>query len=136
MNLIGQRIYYDKVTGEVIVNLGEMEGAEERSPVEHDIAMFKALYERNRSMFDYVDLDYGYRAQDFASCKSYKVDVLTKDIIFTYPSEGEEIAPPPSTKPLSVELAETKAKLKATEDRLNSTEDAVLMLMSLLMPGI
>lgn len=44
---IGRRIYFDKLTGNVLVNTGERSGNVIETTVEYDLQVYKALSERN-----------------------------------------------------------------------------------------
>lgn len=44
---IGRRIYFDVATGTVLVDTGERSGWGQPTTVEHDIEVYKELYERN-----------------------------------------------------------------------------------------
>lgn len=105
---IGRRIYYDVATGNVIVDTGERQGFVKPTTVEQDIQAYKALSERNRETFDYIELEYGAYAQDFAECNGYRVNPETKQLEFSYPDPNEPDAPPVYQKPLSEEVEETK----------------------------
>lgn len=109
MNYIGRRIYYDKATGNVLVDTGERVGFVVPTTVEQDIQTFKALSERNSDTFDYIELEYGQYAQDFAICNGFRVNPETKQLEFSYPDPNEpEPQEPVYRKSLSEEVAETK----------------------------
>ncbi|EJW14455.1 hypothetical protein PAV_13c00740 [Paenibacillus alvei DSM 29] len=65
------------------------------------------MFERNRESFDYIELDYGQYAEDFATRSGYKVNVKTKKLEFTYPNQPEPEQP--SRKPLTEEVDELKS---------------------------
>ena len=108
MNRIGRRIFFDKATGNVLVDTGERAGFVVPTTVEQDIAAYKDLSERNRETFDYIELPFGAYAQDFAACNGYRVNPETREIEFSYPDPSEPEAPLVYQKPLSEEIAETK----------------------------
>ncbi|MCY9758985.1 hypothetical protein [Paenibacillus alvei] len=103
---IGRRIYFDIVTGEKLVNTGERELNVFETTIEHDVAVYKELSERNRESFDYIQLEYGQYAKDFDSCISYRVNPKTKEIEFSYPDPNQP--DPVYRKPLSEEVDELK----------------------------
>ncbi|USK71776.1 hypothetical protein [Peribacillus asahii] len=105
---VGRMIFYDKVTGEKIVDTGEWENARIKKTVDEQIDTFKELSERNRETFDVLELAFGERAQDFAECNGYHVNVETKTLEFSYPDPNEPPTEPVYQKPLSIELEETK----------------------------
>jgi hypothetical protein len=102
---IGRRIYFDVSTGNLIVDIGEREGSVIPTTVEQDIAVYKALSERNRETFDYIELDFGEYAQDFAECNGYRVNPETGLLEFSYPDPNEpEPQEPVYRTPLSVQV--------------------------------
>lgn len=120
---IGKRIYYDALTGEVVLDTGERKGSVTSTTIEQDIQTYKALSERNRDTFDYIELEYGQYAQDFAESNGYRVNPETKELEFSYPDPSEEEPKDPVYQP---PLSEVVADL---ENRTKATEDAVLLLM-------
>ncbi|MGG3987675.1 hypothetical protein [Bacillus smithii] len=109
MNYIGRKIYYDKATGNVILDTGEMMGAAVETTIDQDIVTFTALSERNRDTFDVLQLEYGQYVQDFAQCNGYRVNPETKELEFSYPDpNAAEPQEPVYQKPLTEELKETK----------------------------
>lgn len=112
---IGRKIYYEKDTGNVIVDAGEKQGYVKETTVEQDIESYKILSELNRDSFDYIELEYGQYAQDFAESNGYRVNPETKELEFSYPdpSEPEE---PVYRKPLSEEVDELKRRTDDTEN--------------------
>lgn len=121
---IGRRIYFDKDTGNVIVDVGERRGSVVPTTTEQDIKNYTALSERNRDSFDYIELEYGQYAQDFAECNGYRVNPETKELEFSYPDPNapEEPKEPVYQAPLSEEV-------KKLETRITATEDALLAIM-------
>ncbi|MCD7034306.1 hypothetical protein LRR81_08670 [Metabacillus sp. GX 13764] len=80
---IGRRIYYDNASGEVILDKGEMEGDVLQTTDMQDIFSFPVLSERDRDSFDYINLEFGAFSDQFKEHKSYKVNVKSKQIIFS-----------------------------------------------------
>ncbi len=116
MYYIGRRIYYEKSTGNVILDTGERSGHVRETTVDEDFASYVALVERVREAVDHIQLEYGQYAQDFAECNGYRIDPETEEIEFSYPDPNEQEQPPVCRKPLSVEVEEAKkAALDAQE---------------------
>lgn len=123
---IGKRIYYDALTGEVVLDTGERKGSVTSTTIEQDIQTYKALSERNRESFNVIELEYGQYAQDFAECIGYRVNIeklkmLPEDrkheaLEFSYPDLNlpPEEQEPVYQSPLSekVESLETKVTLQ------------------------
>lgn len=113
---IGRRIYFDIVTGEKLVDTGERSGNVIETTIEHDIAVYRALSERNRKTFDYIELEYGQHREDFASCNGYLVVPETKQLEFSYPDPNKpEPEKPTYRPPLSEEVERTKARVADLE---------------------
>ena len=106
---IGRRIYYDLSTGNLIIDTGERQGFVSNTTIEQDIQVFKALSERSRDTFDYLQLEYGQYPQDFAECNGYRVNPETKELEFSYPDPNEEEPlEPVYQKSLSEEIEELR----------------------------
>lgn len=114
MQYVGRRIYYDINTGDLILDTGEKFFGAVKTTLEEDISTYKVLSERNIESFDYIDLEYGYLANEFSTCTTYKVNVLTKEIEFFYSDGSNNV----NNKPLSEQLKELEERQKATEDAL------------------
>jgi hypothetical protein len=129
---IGRRIYYDKSTGSIIIDTGEMQGAVIATTIEHDIASYISLSERNRESFDVLQLVYGQFAQDFAECNGYRINPETKEMEFSYPDPNAPETPQPYRSPLTDEVEELKkentilkAQNKALTERTDFHEDLI-----------
>lgn len=119
---IGRMIFYDNVTGEIIVDTGEYANAVKKKSTDQLIQTYSILKERNRESFDYIELNYGDYHYDFMNMNGYRVNPETKELEFSYPDENSTIEEPVYQKPLS-------EKIKELEDRTSATEDALLTLL-------
>ncbi|MCX8045263.1 MAG: hypothetical protein N3A70_00065 [Anoxybacillus gonensis] len=109
MNKIGRKIYYDKETGNVILDTGEMMGNVVGTTIDQDFEIYAALKERVRDTVGVIQLEFGQYAQDFAECSGYRVNPQTLELEFSYPDpNATEPQEPVYRKPLSEELEETK----------------------------
>lgn len=81
---VGAKIYYDKSTGSVVLNTGERSGDVKATSTDEDFTAYQELSGLSKSAVGYVQLDYGQYRQEFASCTSYKVNITTKEIEFSY----------------------------------------------------
>jgi len=105
---IGRRIYFDKITGNVIIDTGERTGFIKESAQEQDLYTYNELIERATDTFDMIQLEYGQYTQDFAECNGYRVNPTTLELEFSYPDPNL----PPSEqivvfqKPLSEQMSE------------------------------
>lgn len=116
---IGRRIFYDKLTGNVLTDTGERLGAVIETTVEQDIAVYAVLSERNRDTFDYIKLEYGQYAQDFAECNGFRVNPVTKVIEFSYPDPNIPEQPLVFQKPLSEQIKELEQRTIATQEAVD-----------------
>lgn len=106
---VGHIVFFDKTTGGVLVVTPEISETSANITAEGYIAIYKVLSERNRDTFDFIELEYGQYAQDFAESNGYRVNPETKQIEFSYPDPNEtEPSEPVFQVPLSekVELLE------------------------------
>lgn len=111
MTKIGRRIYFEIITGNIIVDKGEMQDSVIATTIDQDITTFTALSERNRETFDVIELPFGAYTQDFAECNGYKVNPTTKVLEFTYPDPNTPIAPQVFIKPLTEQNKELSDQL-------------------------
>lgn len=99
-----KRIFFDNLSGEVIL---EIQHQNDLLPtVERNIEQFTMLSERNRDTFGVIELENGQYAQDFAESKGYRVNVVTKELEFSYPDPNEPEVPPIYQKSLSEAVSE------------------------------
>lgn len=119
-------IFYDKITGEVIVNTGEYKDVAIKKTVEQQIASYTALSERNRDTFDVIELEYGEYRQDFMEMNGYRVNVETKALEFSYPDPNEPSVEQPYQAPLSEQIAELRAENVTTLEAIAEVYELVL----------
>lgn len=113
---IGRRIFYDTMTGNVLVNTGERTGFVIETSVEQDIEAY-LLSELNREKFDFIELKYGQYAQDFAECDGYRVNPETRQVEFSYPDPNK----PEVEQPYQIPLSEQVAELQQAQQETNAT---------------
>ncbi|SET86249.1 hypothetical protein SAMN05216389_1463 [Oceanobacillus limi] len=123
---VGKKVYYDILTGNVILDTGERQGSVIPTTVEQDVQTYKILTERNRETFDVIELEYGQYRQDFRESNGFRVNPETKDLEFSYPDPNEEPQEPVYQKPLSEEVDKLK-----TEDLNNKEAIADLYVMTM-----
>ncbi|WP_440960867.1 hypothetical protein ACN6KS_27105 [Paenibacillus nitricinens] len=88
---IGRKIYYDKVTGTVLADLGERQGGVAETTTEYDFTVYKALSERVPETVVCLQLEYGEYEHDFAECNGYRVNVETGELEFSYQDSNETL---------------------------------------------
>jgi hypothetical protein len=116
---IGRRIYYDLLTGNVILDKGEMQGSVVQTTVDQDFFTFLELKQRDRATVGVKELAFGEFSQDFATCNGVRVDLTTKELLFTYPSEGNNTVTP--EKPLTTQVTELKTENSQLKQQLTQT---------------
>ncbi|WP_162985607.1 hypothetical protein [Virgibacillus halodenitrificans] len=106
---IGSRIYFERESGNILIIRGERQGPYvKQTSITQDIETYKALSERNRDTFDYIELEYGQYAQDFAESNGYRVNPTTRKLEFSYPDPNAPEEPQPYQAPLSEEVKQLK----------------------------
>jgi hypothetical protein len=106
---IGRRLYFDKTTGNILVDTGERTGSVYETTQEEDFQAYKILYERNPETVGAVQLEYGQYTQDFAACDSYRINPETLAVEFSYPDPSQpKPQEPVYQRPLSEEVANLK----------------------------
>lgn len=118
MNEGNRRIFYDKLTGEKIYEIGR-NGSFTLPTIEQDIATFTILSERNRNTFDVLELPFNTYEQDFKECIDYRVNIETKKLEFSYPHSNEPSIEQPYQAPLSEQIDVLKEQLQATQDAVD-----------------
>ncbi|WP_051236299.1 hypothetical protein [Paenibacillus pinihumi] len=79
---IGRKLYYDRSSGDVIVDTGQRAGSVVPTTVEQDYAAYRALAVRLPDTVGLLQLGYGDYGQDFAECIGYRVDPDTEQVLF------------------------------------------------------
>lgn len=78
---IGRKIYYDKATGDVLIDTGEMQGDVQATTQEQDFQTFIALQQRVPDTVGCIQLAYGQYADKFGYYE-YRIDPATEQIIW------------------------------------------------------
>mgnify|MGYP006897786773 CR=1 FL=1 len=124
---VGRMIFFDKLTGEVIVDTGEREGNSVRrlNPEEY-VPIYIELSSRNPDSYDYIELNYRDFAQDFIECISYRVNTENKELEFKYPdgNGGDTDFQPPLT-----------TRIEKLEEYLEEHEAALIELAEIVLRG-
>ncbi|QOY37037.1 hypothetical protein AWH56_005170 [Anaerobacillus isosaccharinicus] len=118
MKKIGRKIYFDKETGNIILDTGEQMGSVVETTLQQDFESYKVLSERNPETIDVIYLPYGAFSGDFAECSGYRVNLQTMELEFSYPDPNDPESPQEFIKPLSQEVEELKQRQQFTEDAL------------------
>lgn len=120
---IGSKIYYDKATGNVLVNTGDRSGDVIETTQEQDFAAYKVLSERNPETVGVIQLEYRQFEKVFDECSGYRINLDTLALEFSYPDPN---APNPEQpvfqKPLTEQLAEVKTENQMLKSRISDVE--------------
>lgn len=119
---LGRMLFYDVVTGLILVDTGEWSCVKRKKTVDEQINTYNVLSERNRESFDVIELQYGQYAQDFAECNGYRVNPTTKTLEFSYPNQNAPEEPQQYIKPLSESVNEQLDYLVDVDFRLSMVE--------------
>lgn len=119
---IGRRIYYEIVTGNVILDTGERQGSVVPTTIEEDLQNYKDLSARNEDTFDYIELPFSAYRQDFMECNGYRVNQETKELEFSYPDPNKPEVEQPYQRPLSEIVSENTDYLLDVDFRLIMVE--------------
>lgn len=140
------KIYYDKVTGEVV--WGVSYNQDIIVDFDHDFSTMKVLNEREKESMELMLLHDGQFSQDFSECNGYRVNVTTQTLEFSYPDPNEPELPPIYQKPLSKVVAVLEQEnsmiqmgmmemtlYAATQDERLQTQENAVMELSMLIAG-
>lgn len=144
---IGMRIYYEKATGNVILNTGERQGSVIETTLEQDFETYKILSERVPETIGVVQLEYGRFREDFSQASGYRVNPDTEELEFSYPDlEGDPEFPqePVYRMPLTERITAVESEnagmaleLALTQARLDQAEqEQAELILSLVEGGI
>jgi hypothetical protein len=84
---IGRKIYYDKITGNILVDTGERQGNVVETTVEQDFQTYLVLSERVPETVGVIQLSYGQFANEFAQYQ-LRIDPATNNLLWTPHSNG------------------------------------------------
>ncbi|WP_026885375.1 hypothetical protein [Clostridium beijerinckii] len=88
-NQICSKVYYQIVTGEVLVITTECESTELETTKEQDVNIYNELKDKQISDIDFIKLEYGTLASTLNNSKSYKVNVTAKKLEVIYYAQEE-----------------------------------------------
>lgn len=80
---IGRRIYFEKITGNIIVDTGERSGLVFETSIEEDFSSYIALAERVPESVGFLQLEYAQFMQDFFECNGYRVHQTEEEFEIT-----------------------------------------------------
>lgn len=130
---IGSKIYFDKITGDVIENTGERTGSVVETTREQDFEAYTSLSKREPETVGMIQLEYGAYAEDYAAGgRITRIDLETLKPLFTYPEPVDPETPQEPQPALSEQLAKLeqentllKAQNAALSERADFIEDVI-----------
>ena len=127
MRNVGRRLYYDKFTGEIIVDTRERSGVVEDRTIEQDFEAYSLLKERTMESVDILQLEYGQYHEEFSLCNGYRVNPKTKELEFSYPDPSDpEPEVPVYQKPLSEEVELLKSADLDNKEAITTLYEMIL----------
>ncbi len=119
---IGRKIYYEGLTGNVILETGERMGDVSETTAEQDFALYKALQVYVPEQVSVVQLEYGQDVDKFG-LYNYSVDTANGQIVW-----GSLIEPVtlPTEPTITDQLAELKKQQLIIMDTLTTVYKAIL----------
>lgn len=120
---IGRKIYYEKLTGNVILEIGERMGGVVETTTEQDFAMYAALQEYVSEAVGCIQLTYGQYSDKFG-VYYYSINKDTGVIVWGNKTNPDAPSPKPT---LEQQLAELKQQNLTIMDAMATLyEDTVL----------
>lgn len=123
----GRIIYYDSSSGEVLHDTREIQTTDPnyRSNTD-DFKNISVLAERVRDTVSSIELAYGDMSEDFLECNSYKVDVTTGTLVFSYPDPNQVLPKPVYQPPLTVQVTTLTNEVTSTQLALADNYEQLL----------
>ena len=120
-NMIGFKIYYEKLTGDVVLTIPEKHNSSAIETTKaQDFSMFDVLQARDPEAVEFIQFPYGKYHSDFEIANSWKVDLKTGQILFEYP----KFETPISEQLLLLREANEELKVENKELKLALAESA------------
>lgn len=99
---VGKKIYYEKLTGNVILETSEMQGDVRQTTQEEDFQIFKALSNRNPEAVGCIQLEYGQYSDKFGFY-NYHVDIVTRTIVWGNLINPDIVPPGPTLEEMQMQ---------------------------------
>ena len=124
--LIGRKIYYELLTGDVVLITPEKFNGIETTK-EQDFAMYEALSIRNPETVGVIELEYGQYSSDFQTANAVRVDLDTGGLLFNYPIFEQPLSV--TVNALRAENTELRSRNEALNQQVADLEMAIAALM-------
>ncbi len=122
MNFIGRKIYFDKVTGNSLLDTGEMCGDVRETTVNEDFMTYIELAKRTKDSVGVIKLGYGFKANEFGNCTGYRIDLETNNIVFSFTAPEATLEEVKQAKIQELENCCTKVKDRGFKSSCLGTE--------------
>ena len=81
MAQIGRRVYYNKLTGEILTDTGEREGEVVETTIDDDFNFFPGLTGRTLNDTGVIELEYGELRERIEGRESWRVDIGSSQLV-------------------------------------------------------
>ncbi|MDH6674670.1 uncharacterized protein YceH (UPF0502 family) [Paenibacillus sp. LBL] len=119
---IGERIFYERATGIVLVTTPSYFGDVAPMTIDEYIQIYPVLRERDRNSFDVLEVEYGQYEEDFMTARSWRVNLETKSLEFSYPDPNDPEAPPVFQQPLTEQVKALEAENAELKKLIEQTD--------------
>lgn len=120
---IGAKIYFDKSTGNVILNTRDRTGDIVETTREQDFEVYVELSERVPETVEMVQLEYGAYAEDYAQGGVItRIDLESLKPLFTYPDPTDPETPQEPQPPLTEQVTALKTENESLKSRVSDVE--------------
>ena len=125
MNKYGTKLYYCSITGNPLVVSNDIVGFGSPTTFEEDCLMYTALKERDINSIGLLQFEYGEYPKLSKGSTGVKVDLETKELIFSY----EELPQEP-IEPTEIEIMQNE--IKALKEELTQIKTSIASMTTLL----
>ena len=129
---IGTKIYFCKLTGDILKIIMDRMGYVKETTFDEDIEIYTELKERDRDTIDLLQFEYGEYPKLSQNASGVMVDLKTKELIFSY----EELPQIPQ-EPTEIEILANKISIlecenQALKEELTQIQSSIASLTSLI----
>lgn len=113
---IGTKVYYEKLTGNVAIAIGERSGHVVETTQDDDFATYKTLSDRVPETMNMIQLEYGAYYDDYSEGGIItQIDLETFEPLFTYPDPVDPETPQEPRPALSKQVDQLAAESNANQ---------------------
>ena len=105
MNKYGTKLYYCKLTGNLLILIGDIYGFGKPTTFDEDVTIYTTLKERDKESIGLLQFEYGEYPKLSQNASGVMVDLETKELIFSY----EELPQIPQ-EPTEIEIMQEEIK--------------------------